>query len=489
MAPCPKCGRDNDVNAVICTACDYILDTSFLGDDILDDRETPPPVDYGSDSLILGHAGTDDEFDSFTSETTGDFLTAATSAGVRAIRPAEVYIDRQTKALLEDAAILRVKESVDVGSLQLSPFESHILTQFDGQRPVARARKLTGLSEDDFRIGAALVIDKGVLELVGHAERVGDDDDDDGDNPALAEATIDSTGFASQGPITEGVPPLDESASPFDDQLAPAPMDLPLDALQPVEPAASPAAAVPPLPSSNIPPLPGGNAGIPPLPGTPAGIPALPSTDVTTPASASSGSSSASGPAPKPMPRPSGLVVREAGPAVSGADAAEALRLYNTALKDVLDGKDSRAKQFIHMAKQKDPTNVDVQNVLNHWQEARGIAMRHLQVREDVQLVAEAKRAEQRGDFEESVRLLKKAVTFNPKASQIFNHMGVVLATRLKRYQEGLDSLFKAVELDSTNPVYKNNLGKIMSMAEKAGEAPTEKKSGGFAALFKKKLF
>ena len=72
MVQCPKCGRDNAADAVICGGCDYILDTSFLGDDILNDDGpaddgVPPPVDYGSDALILGHPGTEDEFDSFTS--------------------------------------------------------------------------------------------------------------------------------------------------------------------------------------------------------------------------------------------------------------------------------------------------------------------------------------------------------------------------------------------------------------------------------------
>ncbi len=34
---CPKCGRKVDATAFICTGCEYILDTSFLGDDITDD--------------------------------------------------------------------------------------------------------------------------------------------------------------------------------------------------------------------------------------------------------------------------------------------------------------------------------------------------------------------------------------------------------------------------------------------------------------------
>ena len=70
---CPKCGRDVKVGAFICPGCEFILDTSFLGDDITDDerekRVAPASMpsavgaavssrsksgEFGEDASILG---------------------------------------------------------------------------------------------------------------------------------------------------------------------------------------------------------------------------------------------------------------------------------------------------------------------------------------------------------------------------------------------------------------------------------------------------
>ena len=40
---CPKCGRPVDASAVICPGCDFILDTEFLGDEILDEEQSLRP--------------------------------------------------------------------------------------------------------------------------------------------------------------------------------------------------------------------------------------------------------------------------------------------------------------------------------------------------------------------------------------------------------------------------------------------------------------
>jgi uncharacterized Zn finger protein (UPF0148 family) len=45
---CPKCGRATEDGAIICPGCDFILDASFLGDDITDDERDRRPRRTGS---------------------------------------------------------------------------------------------------------------------------------------------------------------------------------------------------------------------------------------------------------------------------------------------------------------------------------------------------------------------------------------------------------------------------------------------------------
>jgi hypothetical protein len=176
---CPKCGHANPAAAVICAGCDYILDTSFLGDDILDQPtgdDAPPPTSdadrFGGEAVIVGNLrkGDSDDanaWDSFVADRTGSFLTADTHDGTRVIEPAPVYVDRSTQQMLEPDAVLRLKANADLAHLQLSPFEEHVLGFVDGQRPVARLRKKSGLSQSDTKIALAMLIDRGLLELVG----------------------------------------------------------------------------------------------------------------------------------------------------------------------------------------------------------------------------------------------------------------------------------------------------------------------------------
>ena len=45
---CPKCGQTVGSEAVICQHCNFILDTSFLGADILDEEKDLRPAPEGS---------------------------------------------------------------------------------------------------------------------------------------------------------------------------------------------------------------------------------------------------------------------------------------------------------------------------------------------------------------------------------------------------------------------------------------------------------
>lgn len=191
---CPKCGRSSESGAVICPGCDYILDASFLGDDILNElnernergevqpaRRTSSP----SDALVFGALGEPVEL--MFSENTGSFLTADTQEVSREILLAAIYVGASVQALMKPEAVLAQAADIEQRKNVLSPFELHVLSFIDGQRPVARLRVKTGLSMTDLRIAVGMLAEKGAVVLAGNVARpnlkhmlAGELDTDDG---------------------------------------------------------------------------------------------------------------------------------------------------------------------------------------------------------------------------------------------------------------------------------------------------------------------
>jgi tetratricopeptide (TPR) repeat protein len=201
---CPKCGREVAAAAVICGGCDFILDASFLGDDIMDaeadkrvkreeeeraaakakgkgkakpkakakakaDAKSAPSDagaddgdDYGADALIIGDLD-DEEVKSFDASDTG--------LAAREVTHARVYVGASIQAILMDDAIPAVAPDLAMKSLNMTPFERHVLEYVNGKRPVARIRKKSQLNEEDFQTALALLADKGFIELKGHAKK------------------------------------------------------------------------------------------------------------------------------------------------------------------------------------------------------------------------------------------------------------------------------------------------------------------------------
>jgi hypothetical protein len=159
---CAQCGLENAEGTVICVACDHILDASFLGEDVLGGA---PPL--GDDDLTGPPT--------LASEQTGSFLTAQTSNGLRLIEP-EPFATSEAKVLFDRDAVLALVDGVDITTLELTPFESHVVKFIDGQRPVARLRGLAGVGAEDLRICLGMLADRGVLVRVATARAVIDDE-------------------------------------------------------------------------------------------------------------------------------------------------------------------------------------------------------------------------------------------------------------------------------------------------------------------------
>ena len=173
---CPKCGRVVGSGAFICPGCDYILDASFLGDDITDDerdrrpvkaddshKKRKPVLDFGEDAMILGNfaegAHADAEVSSFGSRDAG--------VSQREITQARFYFGGAVAQLMEPDAIPEVDAGVAGASIRMTPFERHVLGFINGRRSIGRIHKKSAMEETEFKTAIAMLADKSFIRLRG----------------------------------------------------------------------------------------------------------------------------------------------------------------------------------------------------------------------------------------------------------------------------------------------------------------------------------
>ncbi|MCC7070957.1 MAG: hypothetical protein IT383_06535 [Deltaproteobacteria bacterium] len=162
---CPKCGRPVDEAAVICRGCDFILDTQFLGDGILDEEHELRPGQGGvdpaafnlADAVILGNI--DEDSQSFETSDSGFHLAANMQA--------RLYVSGRSQAMMAPDAVPALAQSIE--GVRLTPFERHVLNFIDGRRPVEVIRRAAGLDEAEVKTALATLADKGVVKVVGRA--------------------------------------------------------------------------------------------------------------------------------------------------------------------------------------------------------------------------------------------------------------------------------------------------------------------------------
>ena len=159
---CPKCGRPVDEAAVICPGCDFILDTHFLGDGILDEEHALRPGAGGiapesfnlADAVILGNIGEDNS----------SFETS--DSGLHNVNMhARLYVSGRSQAVMSpDAVPALAKQS---SAVKMTPFERHVIRFIDGKRPVEAIRRQAGLDESEVKTALATLADKGIVKVVG----------------------------------------------------------------------------------------------------------------------------------------------------------------------------------------------------------------------------------------------------------------------------------------------------------------------------------
>jgi hypothetical protein len=268
------------------------------------------------------------------------------------------------------------------------------------------------------------------------------------------------------------------------------PMTLSPSALAPVEPAPSP-------PTPRVAP-PGTATVTPPPPATakPMGVPASPNKSpvTTTPAPATATlaplpapaaptkatTPQAAGPAPalgKPPPPPR----VSASSQVSFELRKKAERIYEQALKDHAEGRISSALMNARLAMNFDPT-VETYRTLHEELSRHKVAPSKAAAAgarpQELVLFEQASEAEGRGEHAKAVSLLEQAIAINPRAAALYNRLGVLLSIRLKRHEEALVHLKKAVELEPGSVVYMNNFSKVTGLLDSLIQKAPRKKGG-----------
>ncbi|MCP4501718.1 MAG: hypothetical protein GY822_17295 [Deltaproteobacteria bacterium] len=163
---CPKCGRPIPDAAVICPGCDFILDTDFLGTEILDEdkRLRPgmggidPEVFNLADAAILGDM--DEKNQVFDTQDTGFNVKETTSA--------RLYVTGSTQAIMAPDAV-PAKTGKSFNKRKLTPFERHLLGYIDGVRPVEVIEREAGLDDAEVKTALVTLTEKGLVKVIGRA--------------------------------------------------------------------------------------------------------------------------------------------------------------------------------------------------------------------------------------------------------------------------------------------------------------------------------
>jgi hypothetical protein len=185
--------------------------------------------------------------------------------------------------------------------------------------------------------------------------------------------------------------------------------------------------------------------------------------------------------------------VRDAGAApVSYENRRKAEKIFEQAERDAAAGRFAGARMNAKLAMIYDPSLKRYRELYELWGSPSVQGAHPANLRKDVALFQEAKDLELKGDYRGAVKLLEQALKLNPSGAPILNLLGVIQATRLKEYRKASDNLMKACELEPGNRSFKNNLGKVLGMAEDMRDKRVVENDDGSAVKVKKmrpKLF
>ena len=164
---CPKCGQTVQIDTVICGHCNFILDTTFLGDDILDEEKDMRPGRGGVSPALfsLRNANILNEVeDAGTANFESEGGEHESNPGQIAER---LYVSGRSQAAIAPDAIPAIANMPAPG--ECTPFEKHVLDQINGKRPVELIQRRAGLNEIEVKTTLATLADRNIIKMVGRA--------------------------------------------------------------------------------------------------------------------------------------------------------------------------------------------------------------------------------------------------------------------------------------------------------------------------------
>ncbi|MDP2340493.1 MAG: hypothetical protein Q8O67_06030 [Deltaproteobacteria bacterium] len=470
-------GDASDIVGSITTSADPMSVDPMSMD--INDLLSPASAGHPHPGTVPPSAMTIDELMEQPAATT---TTTATPAAIPRRGSLQVFIGGDVARLLGPGIVLRRRES-SVDTAGLSPFEQFVLKHVDGTRTVAEVQTAMRLSEGDLRIVLALLLDKRLIEGSSLAP-----------SNAVAAAPI--------------FPPMPPPPAP-----APAPAPAPPPAVIAEPP---PAVENTPAPSSSLPPAlgapaafgsapsafgapafgsaPAGSAsmwgktaGSPPPPSfTPAFAPAFGPKTMGLPGQGPPpGAPTSTSTPPPPQPRAAahnpGAAALRAGLLIAG-DHTKAAALHAACIRELKNGTVERAHQLARQALNAAPDMTLYRDTLAEWP---AFVAGH-RVADDIRFKAQAVTAEEAGDIDKAVALLRQSVAANPKNASSWNRLAVLLATKKADIDGAMEASQKAVELVPDDATFLSNFTKFAAIADKASGGIDKKARGMWNRLLGK---
>jgi Flp pilus assembly protein TadD len=176
-------------------------------------------------------------------------------------------------------------------------------------------------------------------------------------------------------------------------------------------------------------------------------------------------------PRPAPASQSPWAAALRAGLLIAG-DHTKAAALHAQCIRELKNGSVERAHQLARQALNAAPDITLYRDTLAEWPQ---FVAAH-RTPDDVRAKAQAVLAEEAGDFEKALTLLRQSVATNPKNASAWNRLAVLLATRKGDIAGAVDAAQKAVELVPDDATYLSNFTKFAALADKGGGLDQKKR-------------
>ena len=346
--------------------------------------------------------------------------------------------------------------------------------------------------DDDAFEGDGVIIDPSFVsaeQVVSDVDDVKDSDENARDVDILGparrihdEVTAPPQAFGPGMPLSDG--DFDVEPAPTQNLPIPRPLTLPSEALMPVVKAEAPVPAPAPRPLTSLPGQGLTTPSVSPKPVVPTPVVApMVAPAVAQPQMALPGQSLVTRDAPRAPAAFKPVVPTMRVSATSSVPfelRKKAERIYEQALKDQAEGRLSSALMNAKLAMNFD-SSVEAYGELFEALNKEKAQPKGPRPRELV-LFEQASEAEGKGEYDKAAKLLEQAIVINPRAAALYNRLGVVLSIRLKRHDEALAHLKRAIDLEPGSIVYMNNFSKVTGLLESVIEKGPQKKKKDAAA-------